>query len=188
MKKVNIGKITEFSNFNNGNDGITIYKKNKLNMKYYEYTRDGIHVWFDVPSMRNITYITKIYIDDQNTLKGFSCSCTYKNTINDVCKHIIASYIFFLNELKDNIKPNVIYDFSQLDQINKLNEENTLDIDIDYFKIDYFVYVNDINDIMLEIKLISNKTYSVSDISEFLNSILSSHPYSINKNTSLNIQ
>ena len=98
MKKVNIGKITEFSNFNNGNDGITIYKKNKLNMKYYEFTRDGIYVWFDVPSMRNITYITKIYIDDQNTLKGFSCSCTYKNTINDVCKHIIASYIFFLND------------------------------------------------------------------------------------------
>lgn len=187
MKKVNIGKITEFSNFNNGNDGITIYKKNKLNMKYYEFTKDGIHIWFDVPSMRNITYTTKIYINDQNTLKGFSCSCTYKNTINDVCKHIIASYIFFLNELKDNIKPNIIYDFSQLDQINKLNEKNTLNMDVDYFKIDYFLYINDINDIILEIKLISNKTYSISDICEFLNSILLSYPYSINKSTSLNV-
>ncbi|BAK81723.1 DEAD/DEAH box helicase [Candidatus Arthromitus sp. SFB-rat-Yit] len=188
MKKIDIGKITEFSNFNNGNDGITLYKKNKLNMQYYEFTKDGVHVGFDVPSMRNITYTTRIYIVNNTVLNEFYCSCTYRNTKNDVCKHIVASYIFFLNELKDNIKPTLIYDFSQLDKLTTLNEKDILNnADTDYFKVDYFLYLNDIDNILLEIKLISNKTYSISNISEFLNSILSSSPYPINKNTSLNI-
>ena len=35
MIKIDIGKINDFSNFNNANDGITLYIMNLLKMEYH---------------------------------------------------------------------------------------------------------------------------------------------------------
>lgn len=186
MKKIDIGKITEFSNFTNANDGITIYKKNKISLKYYEFTRNGICSWFDVPSMRNVTYTTKVCISSDQLLNDFSCSCSYRNKNSDLCKHIVASYIYFINELNDNIKPNINYNFSGLDNKSIHYDENAL-IELDSCKLNYTLHINDTNDIKLEMKLMIDKVYPITYVVEFLNSISSLTPYKITKVNSLNI-
>ena len=60
MIKIDIGKINDFSNFNNANDGITLYKKNKIELIYHEFIKNGISLWFNIISTRNITHKTKI--------------------------------------------------------------------------------------------------------------------------------
>lgn len=186
MKKIDIGKITEFSNFTNANDGITIYKKNKINLKYYEFTRNGVCSWFDVQSMRNVIYTTKVCISNNQLLNDFSCSCSYRNKHSDLCKHIVASYIYFINELNDNIKPSINYNFSELDNKYIYHDKDTL-VDFDYAKLDYTLHINDTNCIKLEIKLLLDKIYQIPNIIDFLNSIYSATPYKINKFNSLNI-
>lgn len=183
MEKIHIGKINDFSNFNNANDGITLFKKNKINMIYYEFIKDGISIYFNITSTRNIVHNTKISIDETNLLIDSFCSCTYKNKKRDNCKHIVASYLFFINEMKDNLKINHNYNFSHLDKINTFLKEFEEDEFI--YKLSYCININSSNDIKLEMYIISNKIYQILDINCFLNCILNSIPYKLNKNKNI---
>lgn len=184
MEKIHIGKINDFSNFTNANDGITLFKKNKITMVYYEFIKDGISIYFNITSTRNIVHNTKISIDEKNLLIDSFCSCTYKNKKIDNCKHIVASYLFFINEMKNNLKINYNYNFSHLDKINSFLKEIDQEEDTVY-KLSYCININSSNDVKLELSIISNKTYQIMDISYFLNCILNSVPYKLNKNKNI---
>lgn len=181
MKKIHIGQINNFSNFNNANDGITLYKKNKLTMNYYEFIKDGIVINFDILSTRNTIINVKIYMNENNELIDSSCSCTYKNKKNDNCKHIVASYIYFINDIKNKININYNYNFSQLNNIEDTFEKNEITNE-DIYKINYCINIISTNNIKLEISLSLNKIYQIHDIDNFLNCILNFLPYKINKN------
>ncbi len=187
MKKIDIGNITEFSNFSNGNDGITIYKKNKIDVKYYEFTMNGVLIWFDVLSMRNIVYKSKLSISNDMLLHDSTCSCPYKNKVNDVCKHIVAGYIYYINELKDKIKPSLNYNFSELDKGGDKHENIYNLKEIDKIGIKYILNIIDKNNLKLEMNIILDKVIPIPNILDFLNSIAFLIPYKINKNTYLNL-
>lgn len=186
MIKIDIGKINDFSNFNNANDGITLYKKNKIELIYHEFIKNGISLWFNIISTRNITHKTKISINENNIITNFSCSCTYKNTKNDNCKHIVASYIFFINNIKDSMKPTSDYNFSYLDNIDNSFKNNNLENKISY-KLSYCINIISKNNVKLEISIISNKIYQILDITYFLNCIINSTPYKITKNNNMKL-
>lgn len=189
MSTIDIGKITDFANFNNANDGIALYKKDKVNMTYYEFIKDGILLWFDVFSTRNIVHYTKLSIDTSTEkIIDFSCSCNYKNTKNDKCKHIVAGYVSFINSLKESLTPNYNYNFSYLDTINKLPKPS-LDINENIYSLSYLLHITSTNKLKVELKLSSsNKCYSILNIKDFLKSIFKNENYFVNKNTSFNLR
>ena len=174
MKKIDIGKLTDFTNFSNANDGIAIYKKDKIKMTHYEFIKDGVCLWFEVLSTRNITHISKISVNNDKQLIDVSCSCTYRNSKSDICKHLSASYIYFLNELT-NLNNNCSYDFSSLKNISSSISDNFLRV------------INNTNDVKLRLGIILNKTYWINNLWDFLNSIYEKIPYKINKSNSINL-
>ncbi len=184
MGKINIGKIKDFSNFNNSNEGIVLYKKDKLSMIYHEFTKNGISVWFNVISTRNIVHKTLISIDKEDNIINFSCSCNYRNIKNDNCKHIVSSYIFFINQLKNNLKAKISYNFDALDTMHNFKFENILS-NADKYRLHYCININSTNDIRLDLGIILNKVYPISNIQKFLECILKSADYNINKNINL---
>ncbi len=189
MSTIDIGKITDFANFNNANDGIALYKKDKINMTYYEFIKDGILLWFNVFSTRNIIHNTKLSINTSTEkIIECSCSCNYKNTKNDKCKHIVAGYVSFINSLKESLSPNYNYDFSYLDTINKL-PKSSLNIDENIYSLSYLLHIISPNKLKVELKLSSsNKCYSILNIKDFLNSILKNESFFVNKTTSFNLK
>lgn len=185
MKKIDIGKLTDFTNFSNANDGITIYKKEKIEITHYEFIKNGICLWFKVLSTRNITHTSKISINKDKDLIDLSCSCTYRNSKSDICKHLSASYIYFLNEL-ENLNDNYSYDFSSLENIPSSISTNFLKDKLNY-KLCFCIVINDTNDIKLKLGLILNKIYWISNILDFLNCIQKGIPYKITKSNSINL-
>lgn len=185
MKKIDIGKLTDFTNFSNANDGITIYKKEKIKMTHYEFIKDGVCLFFEVLSTRNITHISKISVNKDNELIDISCSCTYRNSKSDICKHLSASYIYFLNKLT-SLDNNCSYDFSSLGNISSSLSNNFLRDNFNY-RLYFSIVINNSNDVKLRLGIILNKTYWISNLWDFLNCIYEKVPYKINKSISLNL-
>lgn len=186
MEKINIGKIKEFSNFNNSNEGIALYKKSKLNMTYYEFTQIGISIWFDVNSNRNIIHKTNISLDEEQNIISFSCSCTYRNIKNDNCKHIVAAYVFFINNLKGTLNEKLNYDFTELDKINLSNVKN-ISRDDQIYKLHYAVNIISTNHVKIDLGIELNKIYPITNVQKFLECVLTSSEYKINKSINLTL-
>ena len=180
MKNIDIGSITSFSNFSNSNDGINFYKKNKVLKQYHEFDDNKLTIWFNVLSERNTTHKIKLIFSDNNDLIDSTCTCSYKNDKLDNCKHIVASYLFYINDLINNLDKNNQYDFSLIEHLTTLNINDTSST-LKY-NLEYIINIQSENSVKLDVKIGNVKSYLVPNLRLFVEAFLNNSTYTINNN------
>ena len=100
MNDIKIGNIRKKSILENINRGYYYYKKDFVfDFWEREETEDYRNLSCYVASENFDEYLINFTVDKKDNLIEGSCTCPYKNKANDSCKHVVAAYLYYLNEV-----------------------------------------------------------------------------------------
>lgn len=108
MNDIKIGNIRKKSVLENINKGYYFYKKDHV-FDFWEREANEFNRSLScyVASENFDEYLINFTVDKEDNLIEGKCTCPYKGKTNDNCKHVVAAYLYYLNEVA---KPKESYE------------------------------------------------------------------------------